>query len=248
MAQTVAQSTDRTCSVIQAGIISYQVAWDWQRHLATERSAGRRGDTLLLLQHPPTITLGRAADRQNILVHPDELGCRGVAVVETNRGGDVTYHTPGQLVGYPILKLSQYGGGLLRYLRNLEETLISVLATYGIQSGRVAGLTGVWVNSRQVPGDSTRCDTAPDDALLDAKVAAIGVHLSASGVTSHGFAFNVTPDLRGFEQIIPCGIHNRGVTSLERLLGYAPPLEEVTERVIACFAEIFQIVPMVEER
>jgi lipoyl(octanoyl) transferase len=218
----------------------YQSAWDWQRQRAADRSAGRCDDTLILLEHPPTITLGRKAEQAHILVAPDDLERRGVAVVECDRGGDVTYHAPGQLVGYPILKLAHYGGGLGRYLRNLEETLIRVLATYGIHGGRVAGLTGVWVSAASP-------DSAADDVALDTKIAAIGVRLSASGVTSHGFALNVAPDLHGFDQIIPCGIHNRRVTSLEQLLGYAPALDEVTERVITYFSEIFDVQPLVEE-
>jgi lipoyl(octanoyl) transferase len=227
----------RECHVIPVGRLDYGAAWDWQRRLAADRSAGRCGDTLLLLEHPPTITLGRAADRSNILISPDELARRGVALVESDRGGDVTYHAPGQLVGYPILKLSRYGGGLLRYLRGLEETLIRVLASYGIVAGRVPDLTGVWVRT-----------TDAADAEYDAKIAAIGVRLSASGITSHGFALNVAPDLRGFEQIIPCGIRHRRVTSLEYMLGSAPPLEEVAGRVIAQFAEVFEARLLIEEQ
>src|SRR5262249_29839689 len=131
----------------------------------------------------------------------------------------ITYHGPGQVVGYPILKLSQHGGDLLRYLRMLEETLIVALASYGVAAGRIAGLTGVWVG--------------------DAKIAAIGVKLSASGVTQHGFALNVATNLRYFQQIIPCGIADKGVTSLERLLGSAPAHAEVEQRVAAAFGEVF---------
>jgi lipoyl(octanoyl) transferase len=214
--------------------MSFQHAWDWQRQRAAERSAGQCGDALVLLEHPPTITLGRAANRSNVLVSDDELTRRGVALVECDRGGDVTYHAPGQLVGYPILKLSRYGGGVLRYLRNLEETLIRVLATYDISARRMEGLTGVWVNRRQ---SAASANAAP----LEAKIAAIGVRLTASGITMHGFALNVAPDLRGFEQIIPCGIRERSVTSLEQVLGYAPPLHEVSKRVIACFSEVFEV-------
>jgi lipoyl(octanoyl) transferase len=238
MTQRETKTATRECRVIPVGRIEYQAAWDWQRRLAADRSAGRCGDTLLLLEHPPTITLGRAADRSNILVASEELARRGVALVESDRGGDVTYHAPGQLVGYPILKLSRYGGGLLRYLRGLEETLIRVLASYGIAAGRVPDLTGVWV----------RTTDAADADDYDAKIAAIGVRLSASGITSHGFALNVAPDLRGFEQIIPCGIRQRRVTSLEYLLGSAPPLDEVAERVIAQFAEVFEARLLIEEQ
>ncbi|MFL5806995.1 MAG: lipoyl(octanoyl) transferase LipB, partial [Roseiflexaceae bacterium] len=145
----------------------------------------------------------------------------GVALVESDRGGDITYHGPGQVVGYPILKLSRYGGDVLRYLRMLEETIIATLASYGIAAGRVAGLTGVWAGQE--------------------KIAAIGVKLSAGGVTQHGFALNVATDLRYFQQIIPCGIAGRGVTSLEQLLGAAPEHAEVERRVAAAFGQVFEV-------
>lgn len=223
--------TQRICHLIHAGRVDYQAAWDWQRQLVADRSAGHCRDTLLLLEHPPTITLGRASKSEHVLLDAAELERRGVALVPCDRGGDVTYHAPGQIVGYPILKLSQHGGDLGHYLRNLEETIIRVLATYDIVGGRVAGLTGVWVDQ----------DTPTTGTNLNAKVAAIGVKLSASGVTSHGFALNVTTDLRGFAQIIPCGIRGRNVTSLEKLLGVAPPPVEVQERVVYCFRDIFHV-------
>jgi lipoyl(octanoyl) transferase len=224
-----------------AGCVEYQAAWEWQRHLLAERSAGRCPDTLLLLEHPPTITLGRGACRQHVLIADDELARRGVALVESDRGGDVTYHAPGQLVGYPILKLSSYGGHVLEYLRNVEEVLIRTLAGYGIVGGRMEGLTGVWVSTHPSPSEGPDHGqwVRPDAAL--AKIAAIGVRLSASGITSHGFALNVSPDLRGFGAIIPCGLRNGRVTSLEQLMGTAPPLQEVAERVRAGFAEVFGI-------
>lgn len=233
-------ATQRICQVIRAGRVAYQAAWDWQRQLVADRSAGRCGDTLLLLEHPPTITLGRTSRTEHVLVDPAELARRGVALIESDRGGDVTYHAPGQIVGYPILKLSQHGGDLGRYLRNLEEVLIRVLATYGLTGSRIPGLTGVWLTAEQ---NEQRTATLPSPFASSAsvKIAAIGVRLSASGVTSHGFALNVTTDLRGFEQIIPCGIGDRGVTSLERMLGTAPPLEEVQARVVQCFGEIFGV-------
>lgn len=209
----------KTITLIDAGTVPYEQAWATQRELVAQRAAGARDDALLLLEHPPTITLGRGAHREHLLAPPDELARRGVALVETDRGGDVTYHAPGQLVGYPILKLSRYGGDVLRYLRALEEVLIRVLATYGLAGERTDQLTGVWVEN--------------------AKVAAIGVRLSASGVTSHGFALNVSTDLSGFAQIVPCGIRDRGVTSLAALLGAAPPMGQVRERVIRAFEEVF---------
>lgn len=215
-------SKARVCQVVRAGCVSYETAWDWQRHLVAERSEGRSADMLVLLEHPPTITLGRAACQENILASPDDLNRSGITLVHSDRGGDVTYHAPGQLVGYPILKLSHYGRNVLHYLRDLEEVIIRVLATYELVAHRREGLTGVWVGS--------------------AKVAAMGVRLSASGITSHGFALNVAPDMRGFAAIIPCGIRDGGVTSLQcQLDGRTPSLDEVAERVIACFAEVFEV-------
>ncbi len=202
--------------------MAYEVAWEWQRTMVADRSAGRCGDTLILLEHPLTITLGRAACAAHILRSPDELAQHGVALVQSDRGGDVTLHAPGQLVGYPILKLSGYGGGVLHYLRSLEEVIIRVLATYGLVGERVEGLTGVWVG--------------------DAKVAAIGVKVSAGGVSSHGFALNVTPNMDAFQHIVPCGIADRGVTSLALLMGdNAPPMVEVQQRVVEQFSAVFGV-------
>jgi lipoyl(octanoyl) transferase len=202
----------------------YEACWQLQRDLVVARSRGVCEDTLLLVEHPPTITLGRSADPANVRVQVDELTRRGVKVVASDRGGDVTYHAPGQLVGYPILKLARHGGDLGRYLRSIEECLIQTVTAYGIRAERVAGLTGVWVG--------------------DAKICAIGVKLSASGITSHGFALNISTDLAGFEQIVPCGIAGRGVTSLERILGSAPPRAEVVQRVLNAFASIFAVTIM----
>lgn len=201
--------------------IAYQVAWQWQQDLVVRRSAGEVPDTLLLLEHPPTITLGRSAHRENVLLSPDALAQQGIELVACDRGGDVTYHAPGQLVGYPILKLANYGRRVLGYLRNLEEVMIRALAHYGVEGERREGLTGVWVGA--------------------AKIAAIGVRLSASGITSHGFALNVAPELRGFQTIIPCGLHGCGITSLEQLLGQAPPMPAIHSLIIAQFAEVFGI-------
>jgi lipoyl(octanoyl) transferase len=219
------QSDRRVVRLIQAELVEYQTAWDWQRQLARQRSAGEIEDTVLLLQHPHTYTMGRATKDGHLLVDASTLEAQGVALIASDRGGDITYHGPGQIVGYPILKLSRHGGDVGRYLRLLEETIILTLASYGITGSRTPGLTGVWVGME--------------------KIAAIGVKLSASGVTQHGFALNVTTDLRYFQQIIPCGIVGRGVTSLEVLLGYAPPRAEVEARLIAMFEQVFdiQVVP-----
>lgn len=216
-------TTTRICQVIRAGQVEYQAAWDWQRQLVGERSAGRRSDMLLLLEHPPTITLGRAAQSEHVLFSGEQLARRGVALVASDRGGDATYHAPGQLVGYPIIKLSRYGGDVGRYVRNIEEVLIRTLADFSISADRAAGLAGVWVQEGS------------------AKIAAIGVRVSASGVTSHGFALNIAPDLRGFDQIVPCGIRDRSVTSMATLLGVAPIQEDVIERLLNHFADIFAV-------
>jgi lipoyl(octanoyl) transferase len=221
------QARPRAIQVIQAGRLDYLAAWAQQRELAARRSSGAIGDTLMLVEHPHTYTLGRATKADHLLIGPAALVEQGIALVESDRGGDITYHGPGQIVGYPILKLSQHGGDVLRYLRMLEETLIVALAGYGLAARRLAGLTGVWVGEE--------------------KVAAIGVKLSASGVTQHGFALNVTTELSYFRQIIPCGIADKGVTSLERLLGDAPPRTEVERRVLAAFGGVFGVEVLVEQ-
>jgi lipoyl(octanoyl) transferase len=218
---TTTSPRNRVFNVVHAGRMDYQAAWEWQRELVRQRSAGAIGDTLLLIEHPHTYTLGRSTKDGHLLITPEQLIEQGIALVESDRGGDITYHGPGQVVGYPILKLSQHGGDLLRYLRLLEETLIVALASYGITAGRIAGLTGVWVG--------------------DAKIAAIGVKLSASGVTQHGFALNVDTELRYFQQIIPCGIADKGVTSLAQLLGGTPARAEVEQRVAAAFGAVFGV-------
>src|SRR5215213_4267120 len=218
---TLPRPSSRAMHVIYAGRIDYLAAWEWQRELVRRRSSGAIGDTLLLLEHPHTYTLGRSTKEGHLLITPEQLTEQGIVLVESDRGGDITYHGPGQVVGYPILKLSQHGGDLLRYLRLLEETLIVALANYGVSAGRIAGLTGVWVG--------------------DAKIAAIGVKLSAGGVTHHGFALNVATDMRYFQQIIPCGIADKGVTSIEQLLGTALPHAEVDRRVAAAFGEVFSV-------
>jgi lipoyl(octanoyl) transferase len=210
--------------LLRPGRVPYAEALELQRRLVAARSAGEAPDTLLLLEHPPTITLGVRADPANVLVPAAELARRGVALVPTDRGGDVTYHAPGQIVGYPILKLSQHGADLGRYVRAVEEVIIRTLAMYGVTGERVPGLTGVWVDGGR------------------AKICAIGVRLSAAGVTSHGFALNVRPDLAGFAQIVPCGISDREVTSLARLLGGDGPSEdEVAEVLLAQFAEVLGV-------
>lgn len=207
----------RTLRVQRLGRVPYARGLEIQERLVAERQAGRAEDHLLLLEHDPVFTLGRNARQENVLFPAELLRERGFEVFESGRGGDVTYHGPGQVVGYPILDLSPDRRDVHRYVRDIEEVMIRVCGDYGLSAGRIAGLTGVWVG-----GD---------------KIGAIGVRISR-WVTSHGFALNVTTDLGAFDLIVPCGIRGRGVTSLERLLGAPVPLEEVMDRLTARFAEV----------
>jgi lipoyl(octanoyl) transferase len=219
IAQGVAVTAVQRCDVRMLGEVAYDEAWALQRWLAEDRAEDRIPDTLLLLEHPHTYTLGRTGDPGNILLSRDELAARGVAVYETDRGGDVTYHGPGQLVGYPIMRIEDRSD-VLRYIRCLEEVLIRTLADFDIQADRIAGLSGVWIG--------------------DEKIAAIGVKMGR--VTSHGFALNVTTDLDYFGHIIPCGIRDKGVTSIARVrLPGAPQvsLSDVVVRVVGHFGSVF---------
>jgi lipoyl(octanoyl) transferase len=209
----------------RAGLVPYVEALEWQRRLVDERKSGRIPDQLLLLQHPPVITLGARvrSDRSHVLAPPDVLAEKGIALFEAGRGGDVTYHGPGQLVGYPILDLRPDRCDVHRYVRDLEQVMIDAAAAFGVEAGRVPGLTGAWVG-----GD---------------KLAAIGVRISR-WVTSHGFAFNVTTDLSCFGHIVPCGIPDRGVTSLGRILGRAVAITDVEDAVVGAFAAVFGREPL----
>ncbi len=214
----------RTLTVRRLGRVEYEKAVELQRQLVDARRAGDIGDTLLLLEHPPVITLGvRARNRRsNIVASAEELARAGVVVHESGRGGDVTYHGPGQLIGYPILDLRPDRRDVHRYVRDLEEALILALGRVGVAVTRVPGLTGVWAGP---PG-------------AEAKVAAIGVRISR-WITSHGFALNVGTDLTHFRLIVPCGIADRGVTSLEALLGRQPSMPDVEEAVVNGLARVF---------
>ena len=209
----------RPLTVRRLGRISYADGLELQANLVARRQAGEVPDTLLLLEHEPVFTLGRSARRENVLLSEEALRERGFALFDTGRGGDVTYHGPGQVVGYPILDLSPDRRDVHRYVRDLEEVMIRTCADYAIPAGRVAGLTGTWVGQE--------------------KIGAIGVRI-ARWVTSHGFAFNVSTDLAPFGLIVPCGIQNRGVTSLERLRGRPVPLDEVMDRLTGHLAAVFQ--------
>jgi lipoyl(octanoyl) transferase len=208
--------------VVHLGRLPYREGLALQERVRDARERDLIPDTLLLLEHEPVFTLGRNARRENVLSTDDALRARGFEIFETGRGGDVTYHGPGQLVGYPILDLSPDRQDVHRYVRDLEEVMVRTCGDYGIAAERVPGLTGTWVG-------------------LD-KIGAIGVRI-ARWVTSHGFALNVGTDLSAFGLIVPCGIRDRGVTSLERLLGRKIAMDDVMDRVTAHFAAVFDREP-----
>jgi lipoyl(octanoyl) transferase len=227
----------RRCAAGYLGLVGYRDALRLQEdraralkqaQTASGSAAAPALERLLLLEHPPVITLGRNARDADILADRESLLHRGVAVETTNRGGQVTYHGPGQLVGYPILDLNPDRRDVARYLRDLEEVLVRTLRTLRIEAGRRAGWTGVWVG--------------------ESKIASIGVHLSR-WVTTHGFALNVSTDLSRFDLIVPCGIRDRGVTSIERVTGRSVPLEEVARLLIPEFGAVFgrEMVPCTGE-
>jgi lipoyl(octanoyl) transferase len=206
------------------GRIDYEAGLELQKQLVEERRAGRIGDTLLLLEHPPVITLGvkTRGKPTHVVATPEALDDAGVTVHETGRGGDVTYHGPGQLVGYPIFDLRPDRCDVHQYVRDLEEALIIAVRRFGVEGGRVKGLTGVWV------GPLGR----------EEKLAAIGVRISR-WITSHGFALNVSPELSHFDLIVPCGITDRGVTSLARLIGRDVPMNDVEDAVVDGMTTVF---------
>lgn len=208
---------DRPVRLLRPGQVPYHDALALQHRLVAERAAEQGPDTLVLLEHPPVYTLGKRTDRANVLFDEDTRRARGIELVEVDRGGDVTYHGPGQLVGYPIIRLA----GMRRvvdHVRALEEVLIRTLDRLGVHAGRVADLTGVWVEQR--------------------KIAAIGVRVASGGITSHGFALNVAPRMSDFTGIVPCGIADRGVCSLQQL-GVEVAGATVEELVAEAFAEVF---------
>ena len=207
-------------NVIWLGTTSYNPTWDLQRKILDLRVAGKLDDVLLLNEHHHVYTLGKSSDENHLLAESEEMRAKGVEVFHIDRGGDVTYHGPGQIVGYPILDLHHHSLDLHKYLRDLEEVIIRTLAEYGIEGKHDSSYTGVWVGSD--------------------KIAAIGVKVSR-WVTMHGFAFNINTDLSYFDRIIPCGIFHRGVTSLRHLLGKQVPIDEVEKKLVRHFGEIFQI-------
>jgi lipoyl(octanoyl) transferase len=198
--------------------VEYADAERMQEDLVEARRLGTVPDTLLLLEHPPVITLGRSADAGHVLISAEARAASGIALHETGRGGDVTYHGPGQLVGYPVVALGPGRRDVRAYLRDLEEALIRVLSDFGVRGERRDGLTGVWVGDR--------------------KAAAIGVRVSTGWITSHGFALNVTTDLRAFSSIVPCGIRGLGVTSLQEETGTPVPLRTVADAAASHLADV----------
>lgn len=209
----------RECEARFLGRVGYAEAARLQEKAVDSLRSGREGERLLLLEHPHVLTLGRGADAQNLLLDEATRAARGIGIHRTGRGGDVTYHGPGQLVGYPILNLHPDRRDVHRYVRDLEEVLIRIAADFGVEAGRIDGLTGVWAGRR--------------------KLAAIGVRI-ARWITSHGFAFNVTTDLSYFSHIVPCGIRDAEVTSLERETGKSFTLEEVAASAARHVGVVFE--------
>jgi len=214
------------CRVEQLGTVDYAEGLRLQAERISRRKAGEIPDELLLLEHPHVYTLGRNAKRENLLISEERLPQLGAQLFATDRGGDITYHGRGQLVGYPIFDLAQHRRDIAWFMRSLEDVFIGVARDFGIEAGRVAGAPGVWVGNE--------------------KLVAMGVHISR-WVTSHGFAFNVNTDLRYFEWIVPCGLRDKGVTSLAKLLGQPVDMSAAIDRVVEHFSEVFGLTMQVEE-
>jgi lipoyl(octanoyl) transferase len=212
------QSTSRKFDYCDLGLIDYKQAWDLQKNIFNARVHSQTNDTLLLLEHPHTYTLGKVADKENLISSEKQLKELGVSVYEIDRGGDITYHGPGQIVGYPIINLKEWKEDTHEYLRALEEVLILTCGEFGLQTERNSKYTGVWLGNR--------------------KIAAIGVKISR-WVTMHGFAFNVNTDLSYFGGIIPCGIRDKDVTSLKRELGREVDMAETKQIIVRNFEKVF---------
>lgn len=239
----------QACNVHWLGTIPYDRAWELQGTLAAEIAAGERPATLLLLEHPHTYTFGRSGHAENMLWDEAELARRGITVHWVDRGGDVTYHGPGQLVGYPLLPLAPGGLNMsaqagsahlpqadyVGYIRKLEIILIRTLATFGVKGEQIAGLTGVWVRPPLI-SSGTRSQSRPQ---APEKIAAIGVKVDVKGVSRHGFALNVDPDMSYWQGVIGCGLKDHAVTRLSDFVRPAPSMQEVRRAVIAAFGEVF---------
>ncbi len=212
------QYTYRKFDYCDLGFIDYQQAWDLQKDIFAKRVKDEISDTFFMLEHPHTYTLGKVAEKENLISSEDQLKEIGVCVYEIDRGGDITYHGPGQIVGYPIIKLSNWKEDTHEYLRSLEEVIMKVCADYGLDTHRDSKYTGVWIGER--------------------KIAAIGIKVSR-WTTMHGFAFNVNTDLNYFGGIIPCGIKDKDVTSLKREFGREMPIEQVKQKLVEKFKDVF---------
>ena len=246
-------SSNLHLEILDLGLIEYEAAWKLQDQYAVEIAGGKRPPTLLLLEHPHVYTFGRRGKQENLLWGESQLKEKGIAIHWVDRGGDVTYHGPGQLVGYPLLPLTPFplslsqrergwGEGRIPqadyvgYIRKLEQTLIVALARLGLAAGQRSGLTGVWVQA-DVHSRCARCK--PEDRRKPAKIAAIGVKVDARGVSRHGFALNVNPDMDYWDGIIACGLQDEPVASLADLLTEVPAMDRVKREVIAAFGEVF---------
>jgi lipoyl(octanoyl) transferase len=219
----------KICYIVDLGLIGYAQAWELQKRLVAARKTGAIEDVLLLCEHPHVITLGRNGKREHLLASEQVLRQKGVEFHPSDRGGDITYHGPGQLVGYPILNLGAIRKDVVWYVRMLEEVMIRATAEFGINAERVAEKTGIWVRATH---DSNAA------GVTEEKLGAIGVHISR-WVTSHGFAYNVSTDLRYFDLIVPCGISARKATSLEKILGRAVIGKEAVQPLVRNFGEVF---------
>ena len=223
-----------TCFTIDLGLIGYAEAYALQKRIVAARKAGAIEDVLLLCEHPHVITQGRNGKREHLLASDNVLRQKGVEFFETSRGGDVTYHGPGQIVGYPILNLAAIRRDVVWYVRMLEEVMIRASSDFGVLATRETGKTGIWVSPIVAAADRRGRFVS----LATEKLGAIGVHISR-WVTSHGFAYNVSTDLRFFDLIVPCGIADRKATSLEKLLGRSVDSREVAARLTQHFGQVF---------
>jgi len=236
--------------VLDLGVIEYDQAWKLQDQYAAEIAEKKRPPTLLLLEHPHVYTFGRRGKQENLLWGESQLKEKEVAIHWVDRGGDVTYHGPGQLVGYPLIPLAPTHltlgeGKILQanyvgYVRNLEKTLISALARLGLAAGQRSGLTGVWVQA-DVHSQCTSRRCKPEDRKKPAKIAAIGVKVDARGVSRHGFALNVNPDMDYWDGIIACGLQDEPIVSLADLFENPPSMERVKQEVVTAFSEVFHL-------
>ena len=227
--------------VIRCGQVGYGPALDAQRALEAARSAGEIPDTLLLLEHPPTLTRGRRSDPAELPMGADWYAMQGIEVTETDRGGRVTYHGPGQLVAYPIIHLSSYGDDVVAYVRRLERVIIEALGAHGVGAGVITGLTGVWTRGGAEPDEGATAESVAGDVARGEirKIASIGIHVKR-GVTTHGLAVNVANDLQPFEWIVPCGIDGCRMTSLTREQGREADIDAFAATLEERFADVFE--------